>query len=1032
MKQILQISLSALAACLFAACGGDSTENPDPAPNPPTPPAEDKITISEGADLNPVFSDKGGEIALAFTATGDWTAAVRTGTVSEARAAEAWLAVTPASGQAGTATVTVTVQPNTTDESRSGHVILKCGTAMQTLSVTQMYEGALVVAPESYTVNNAGGEIEIEVSHNVDFEVEIADDWITQTPTRALETDRLVFRIAENTGYDNRESKITFTSKDRTLTQEVKIYQAQKNALIVSPTDYLFDEKIWKFDIEVRANVDFKVENPDALWLHPIETRSLTTHTLHYRVDENTTYDYRSAEIKISDLTNNLSQTVTVTQMQKDALVVAQAEYTVGAAGGDITVELGHNVDFTVETDASSWITWLRTRAFETENLVFRIAENPNETAREGLLVFVSTDRETRQTVKITQEGKIDEEEAKIREYLVKLYHDTDGDHWTRNDNWCSDKPINEWYGVNYSDGTLYLYLSDNNLVGSIDLSGCTALTVLESSWNQLTSLNVSDCRALTDLWCNDNHLTNLNISGCESLSSLGCSSNKITQIDLSMNKNLTNLYCRGNLLSKLDASFCPKLKSVSLGGNPLSYIDFGTTYVLNLYLNGDADNVADNEKGLGSSTNLKIIAENLQTIDLEKNNLESLDISECPTLKEIKCSKNRLTDLNVSYCSVLNKLFCSENQIRALNVSENSVLHNLYCNDNPIELLNLGDIKLDDGFSDAHYGAFDFFSFSSSANKLKIKSSKVQYLRLGTCPNLRTLDLNECPTLKHIDIQHYGQIAELSVNKCQNLEYLDCSGQQLSSLSVSDCAVLEYLLISYNPIERLDFGLANPSVVEMKMSSSESSPRPAKLKVTGSKIRLLSTNDGWAEIRSLDVSDCNALEHLGCSSGNLKTLNAKGCSALQTLRCDQNQLTELNIQGCTSLTALYCEFNKLTELDISGCSEIINLSCEYNSLTSLNITNCSKLKFVTCQGNEQLTQFYFSGCNALESLSCHDTKITHQIPNWFDHLQYFGFERRYMYYYSDFEMWTGKYSDKGYGWWYAGEPLSGPQKHRW
>lgn len=37
---------------------------------------------------------------------------------------------------------------------------------------------------------------------------------------------------------------------------------------------------------------------------------------------------------------------------------------------------------------------------------------------------------------------------ARARQALVDFYKATDGDHWKINTNWCSDKPIDEWYGV--------------------------------------------------------------------------------------------------------------------------------------------------------------------------------------------------------------------------------------------------------------------------------------------------------------------------------------------------------------------------------------------------------------------------------------------------------------------------------------------------------------------------------------------------------------------------------------------------------
>ena len=37
---------------------------------------------------------------------------------------------------------------------------------------------------------------------------------------------------------------------------------------------------------------------------------------------------------------------------------------------------------------------------------------------------------------------------AKEREALIAIYNALDGDNWINNENWCSDKPVGEWYGV--------------------------------------------------------------------------------------------------------------------------------------------------------------------------------------------------------------------------------------------------------------------------------------------------------------------------------------------------------------------------------------------------------------------------------------------------------------------------------------------------------------------------------------------------------------------------------------------------------
>lgn len=58
------------------------------------------------------------------------------------------------------------------------------------------------------------------------------------------------------------------------------------------------------------------------------------------------------------------------------------------------------------------------------------------------------------------------------RQALIDLYNATDGDNWINHENWCSDKPLNEWYGVGYWDGRVRnLSLSENELTGSLPAS---------------------------------------------------------------------------------------------------------------------------------------------------------------------------------------------------------------------------------------------------------------------------------------------------------------------------------------------------------------------------------------------------------------------------------------------------------------------------------------------------------------------------------------------------------------------------------
>ena len=100
---------------------------------------------------------------------------------------------------------------------------------------------------------------------------------------------------------------------------------------------------------------------------------------------------------------------------------------------------------------------------------------------------------------------------------LVALYEATDGDNWTNNTNWLSDRPLGEWHGVTTDDDewVTSLELSGNQLSGSIppELGNLAYLKGLNLTDNQVSGAIPAE---LGNLW----HLQYLylganQLSGC-------------------------------------------------------------------------------------------------------------------------------------------------------------------------------------------------------------------------------------------------------------------------------------------------------------------------------------------------------------------------------------------------------------------------------------------------------------------------------------------------------------------------------------
>ena len=338
-----------------------------------------------------------------------------------------------------------------------------------TIKVTQLQKDAIIIAKNVYEIDNKGGNISVELAHNVDYKITIGADWITQVETKGLETDYLTFEIAENKEYDNRDAIITFSSADGSITQDVKVCQSQANAVIISKKEYILNSTGGDVTIEVRSNVDFNVENPNCDWIDEVKTKGLTTHTLNYKVAENTGYDSRTASIIITNSKTGEKDSVVISQLQKDAIVLAKSEYEFGIGGGNLDFEIETNVDVTVEIsdNARSWITEVETRGLVKKTLLFNIASCYKMDKREGWIRLTGGD--AKQTITVRQNG-MKEILDKERDALIEFYNSTGGNNWYYSTNWCSDKPVNNWYGVttNSRGQVVTLDLTSNNLSGTL------------------------------------------------------------------------------------------------------------------------------------------------------------------------------------------------------------------------------------------------------------------------------------------------------------------------------------------------------------------------------------------------------------------------------------------------------------------------------------------------------------------------------------------------------------------------------------
>ena len=384
-----------LPLCIFfTACSKENDNAPKQSEN---------IIDFEQGNMN--FTEGAGEQTFSFTTNTAWVVSV----ASTRNGGAPWCTVAPTSGNAGSHTIKVTTTPNETYDDRSVTVTLKAGTEVKSFVVSQKQKDAILLTNDKFEVDQEGGTVTVEVKSNVSYTATIGEeckDWIKESnSTRALSTTTKSYTVAMNEDGKKREGSIIFS--DGSLTETVHIYQAGGSIILLSQNDCHVSASGEEITVELRSNCDYEVVMPSVDWIKETMTRGMSSHTLHYTVAPNDSYDGRKTEIIYRDKSDSsIADTLTILQAQKDAIIISEKEVKVGSEGGTVEVKIDANVDFEMQLPDVEWISETSTRGLSTHKKYLKIAENTGETSRTAEVVFKNTTSGIEETLTISQSAK--------------------------------------------------------------------------------------------------------------------------------------------------------------------------------------------------------------------------------------------------------------------------------------------------------------------------------------------------------------------------------------------------------------------------------------------------------------------------------------------------------------------------------------------------------------------------------------------------------------------------------------------------
>lgn len=236
------------------------------------------------------------------------------------------------------------------------------------------------------------------------------------------------------------------------------------------------------------------------------------------RVDPNAEYTVRDLVLRLRTVPEGtetvLEERIAISQSKKNAILLGENRLEIGNEEQTLTVAVQSNVEYTVTLkQGGDWIEELpESRAapgLDERTHRFTVLANPDAQERTGIIVFTDKDSDLSDELTVVQAAWVDSDPE--RTALEALYDAAGGGGWTRSDNWCSDKPLAEWYGVETdAEGRVTaLRLPENNLSGAIlkYVGKLTSLRHLDLSRNALEE-DLDFFNAETKQWCS--HLDDL------------------------------------------------------------------------------------------------------------------------------------------------------------------------------------------------------------------------------------------------------------------------------------------------------------------------------------------------------------------------------------------------------------------------------------------------------------------------------------------------------------------------------------------
>lgn len=348
------------------------------------------------------------------------------------------------------------------------------------------------------------------------------------------------------------------------------------------------------------------------------------------------------------------------------------------------SIHINTNIEYIVELKSENK-DWIKYDTNSNKYISFEVRPNNSENERSAKCIISNKEMNISDTLHIKQSIN------KERLALISIYKALNGDQWVKNENWCSDKPLNEWDGIVSQDDYGVSMISLNNdafIEGIIPpeigmLKDLVTLSISNTNLHGYIPSEISNLHKLKYIYLNNNKMTGklpVDICKCKSLEILDLSNNRFNDTLLLNIPNLKEIYAHDNNLSKIkfENGFCDHISKIYLFNNNIS-----GTFPANVFNKTIEEIYIYGNEITGELPKEIINSINLKYIDVSGNKLlgNLPELSEKSLLRVFNISNNDITgNIPTSYANVKNlSLSIHHNKMKGIIPEEVKRHNNFY-----------------------------------------------------------------------------------------------------------------------------------------------------------------------------------------------------------------------------------------------------------------------------------------------------------------------------------------------------------------